>query len=71
MVPSMSGMEDTKGAGQQAYTTHATVGHWNARQHDGNARQHSRNARQCWAPYSHLYQITWAPWCFTLPVTIE
>ncbi|CAN5956384.1 unnamed protein product [Sphagnum jensenii] len=43
MVPSLSGMEDTgaagwdtEGAGQQAYTTHGTVGHWNARQHDGN-----------------------------------
>jgi hypothetical protein len=68
MVPSPSGMEDTKGAGQQAYTTHGTAGHWNARQHDGNARQQSRNARECWAPHSHLYQ---APCCFTLPVTIE
>ncbi len=61
MVPSLSGMEDTgaagwdtKGTGQQAYTTHGTVGHLNARQHDGNARQHSRNARQCWASHSHL-----------------
>jgi hypothetical protein len=85
MVPSLSGMEDTgaagwdtKGTGQQAYTAHGTVGHWNARQHngntgqqDGNARLHSKNVRQCWAPHSHLYQINWAPCCFALPVTIE